>query len=61
MDDEEENINPEGFPIFKTGKEIFEVLNQLCKLIPDNNSSLLQISEYMISDAAILAGFTTRT
>ncbi len=55
MNDEEKNINPENLSIFKKGKEIFEVVNQLCELIPEDNDSLQQISAFMISDAALLS------
>lgn len=41
-------------PLYKKGKEIFEVVNQLTKLIPPDNEMLQCIKGEMIADAALL-------
>ncbi|MDP2115436.1 MAG: hypothetical protein Q8K69_15415 [Bacteroidota bacterium] len=38
FDDENEEIDPKELPIYKKGMEIFEVVHQICELIPDDDS-----------------------
>ncbi|MBN1925241.1 MAG: hypothetical protein JW798_05340 [Prolixibacteraceae bacterium] len=56
FDDEEENerTNPKELPLYKKGKEIFEVVDQICKLIPDDNEYLQDIKSIMYEDAMLL-------
>jgi hypothetical protein len=52
-DDEEERINPEKLPLFKKGKEIFEVVDQICQLIPDDDEHLGHVKGVMYEDAML--------
>lgn len=54
-DDEEAFIDPKELPIYKKGKEIFDTVHQLTKLIPEENEMLQSIKGQMIADAAQLA------
>jgi hypothetical protein len=40
----ENEIDPRELPLYKKGEEIFEVVNQICQLIPDDNEMLKQIN-----------------
>jgi len=53
-DDEEERINPRKLPLFKKGQEIFEVVDQICQLIPDDNEMLGHVKGVMYEDAMLL-------
>jgi hypothetical protein len=33
-------MNPDNLPIFKKGREIFETVNQVARLIPEDNEHL---------------------
>lgn len=37
FDDENNEIDPKELPIYKKGDEIFEVVDQICQLIDDDN------------------------
>lgn len=55
--DEEENNeirDPEKLAIFKKGQEIFDVVNQICELIPDDDVHLQFVKGQMLNDAALL-------
>jgi len=54
MEEEYDEINPKKLPIFKKGQEIFEVVDQICKLIPDDNKMLQHTKGQMYEDAAML-------
>ena len=54
MNDNEDRIDPKTLPIYKKGKEIFEVVKNICDLIPEDNEHLQHIKAMMISDAALL-------
>jgi hypothetical protein len=47
-------IDPVNLPIFKKGQEIYEVVERICQLIPDDNERLQYIKADMLSDAALL-------
>ncbi len=51
---EEEFIDPKELPIYKKGKEIFDIVHQITKLIPEENEILQSIKGQMIADAALL-------
>ena len=53
-DDEEERINPKELPLYKKGQEIFEVVDQICQLIPDDNEMLGHVKGVMYEDAMLL-------
>ena len=44
----------EQLPIFKKGREIFELVEQIGQLIPEDNDHLQSIRGMMLSDAAML-------
>lgn len=46
--------DPEKLEIFKKGQEIFEVVHQICDLIPEDNDHLQFIKGQMLTDAAML-------
>jgi hypothetical protein len=50
-EDEKKPQSPEKLPIYKKGQEIFEVVNSICQLIPDDNKYLQHIKGMMLSDA----------
>ena len=52
--EEEEFINPKDLPIYKKGREIFDVVQQIAELIPDDNEHLQSVKGFMIADAAQL-------
>jgi hypothetical protein len=54
-DDDDDIIRPEKLPIFKKGKEIFEVVRKIIALVPENNEHLNEVTACMFSDAAILS------
>ncbi len=55
MFDEEKQIEPKDLPIYKKGKEIFDVINQIGSIIPDGNEHLHMIKANMLADAALLS------
>lgn len=54
MEEEPEHINHKELPIFKKGKEIFDVVDHICKLIPEDNEMLQETKSQMYADAAML-------
>lgn len=54
MFNEEEHISARNLPIFVKGREIFDVVQNICELFPEDNSHLLVIKEELLTDAAIL-------
>ncbi|MCF8357857.1 MAG: hypothetical protein K9H26_03810 [Prolixibacteraceae bacterium] len=56
FDDDEENerINPKELPLYKKGQEIFEVVDQICQLISDDDVHLGEIKRIMYEDAMLL-------
>jgi hypothetical protein len=54
MKEKDDEIDPKELPIYKKGKEIFEVVHQITKLIPEENEMLQSIKGQMIADAALL-------
>lgn len=53
-DEDDDFRDPEKLAIFKKGQEIFEVVHQICDLIPEDNDHLQFIKGQMLSDAAML-------
>jgi hypothetical protein len=53
-EDDEERINPRELPLFKKGQEIFDVVDQICQLIPDDNEMLGHVKGVMYEDAMLL-------
>jgi len=57
MNSDEENdiVRPESLPIYRKGKEIFDIVNNICALFPENDEYLNEIKSWMLSDAAQLS------
>jgi hypothetical protein len=53
-DDEDDIIQPEKLPIYRKGKEIFDMVNKITELIPENDEYLMHVKACMLSDAALL-------
>ena len=53
-DEEDDIARPERLPIYQKGKEIFDVVNKICSLIPENDEYLNEVKSWMLSDAAQL-------
>jgi hypothetical protein len=53
-DEDDDIINPEKLPIYLKGKEIFDLVNKITALIPEDNEFLMHVKAYMLSDAAQL-------
>jgi hypothetical protein len=53
-EDEEDDPKPEKLPIYRKGIEIFDMVNKIADLIPENNEYLSEIKGQMLSDAALL-------
>ena len=54
MDHEREERPAESLPIYKKGKEIYDVVSQICDLIPEDNKHLQFVKGNMLNDAAQL-------
>jgi len=54
FDDESEEVDPKELPIYKKGMEIFEVVHQICELIPDDDEMLGHVKGIMLEDAMLL-------
>ena len=53
-EDEDDNPKPERLPIYRKGKEIFDMVNKIAALIPENNEYLMEVKGQMLCDAALL-------
>jgi len=54
MEESNEIINSRNLPLYRKGKEIFEVVHRIKELIPKDNQELSYIKEMMLSDASLL-------
>jgi len=54
FDDENDEINPKELPIYKKGMEIYEVVDHICQLIPDDDQYLGHVKSVMLEDAMLL-------
>jgi hypothetical protein len=56
MFDDENEIDPKELPIYKKGEEIYEVVNQIFQLIPDDEDDkpLGHVKSIMLEDAMML-------
>lgn len=53
--DEEDDIKlAKNLPIYRKGKEIFDIVNKITALIPENDEYLMHVKTFMLSDAAQL-------
>jgi hypothetical protein len=53
-DEEEKEIDFKDLPIYKKGMEIFDVVDQICQLIPDDDEHLGHVKSVMYEDAMML-------
>ncbi len=53
-DEEDDIVKPESLPIYRKGKEIFDMVIKITDLIPENDEYLNEIKSCMLSDAAQL-------
>jgi len=53
-DEEDDIVSPEKLPLYKKGKEIFDMVTKIADLIPDNNEYLNEVKACMLKDAAPL-------
>jgi hypothetical protein len=53
-DDEDDIAKPEKLPIYRKGKEIFDIVSKIADLIPENDEYLNEVKGCMLSDAAQL-------
>jgi len=54
MFEDEKEIDPRELPIYKKGWEIYEVVDQICQLIPDDDTPLAHVKRIMLEDAMML-------
>src|SRR5665647_2812934 len=54
MFDDENEIDPKELPIYKKGWEIYEVVDQICQLIPEDDEMLGHVKSIMLEDAMML-------
>jgi hypothetical protein len=58
MEDEDDGFSDfrktESLPIFRKGEEIYDLVNQICELIPEDNEHLQYVKAQMLGDAALL-------
>ena len=54
MEETNEMINSRNLPLYKKGREIFDVIHRITELIPKDNQELSFIKEIMLSDASLL-------
>lgn len=53
-DDDDDNPKPDKLPIFRKGKEIFDMVSKIAALIPEDNEYLMDVKGQMLCDAAFL-------
>ena len=53
-DKDDDMILQENLPIYRKGKEIFDMVNKIAELIPENDEYLNEVKACMLSDAALL-------
>jgi len=54
MFDNENEIDPRELPIYKKGWEIYEVVDRICQLIPEDDEMLGQVKSIILEDAMML-------
>ena len=54
MFDDEKDIDPQELPIYKKGEEIYQVVDQICELIDDDDQFLGHVKRIMLEDAMLL-------
>ena len=54
MCDDKTDIDPRDLPIYKKGEEIYQVINQICQLIDDEDQYLGHVKSIMLENAMLL-------
>jgi hypothetical protein len=54
MNENYEDFDVKSLPIYKKGEEIFEVVQKICDLIPDDDEHLSHVKSIMLEDAMLL-------
>jgi hypothetical protein len=54
MFDSEKEIDPRELPIYKKGWEIYEVVDRICQLIPEDDEMLGHVKSIILEDAMML-------
>lgn len=54
FDDDENETDPKDLPLYKKGREIFEVVDRICQLIPDENEQLQHVKSIILEDSMML-------
>ncbi|WP_339697367.1 hypothetical protein [uncultured Roseivirga sp.] len=52
---DEKHIDPASLPLYRKGKEIFELVMKIADLIPDEDPRLQNTKQFMIQDAMMLS------
>ena len=52
---DEKHIDPASLPLYRKGKEIFELVMKIADLIPDDDPRLQNTKQFMIEDAMMLS------
>ncbi len=52
---DEKHIDPGSLPLYRKGKEIFELVMKIADLIPDDDPRLQNTKQFMIQDAMMLS------
>ncbi|WP_246032565.1 hypothetical protein [Roseivirga ehrenbergii] len=52
---DEKHIDPASLPLYRKGKEIFELVMKIADLIPDDDPRLQNTKQFMIQDAMMLS------
>lgn len=54
-DDDDDSVDPKSLPIYRKGKEIFDMVMKITDLIPEENEILMDIKGCMLCDAGMLS------
>lgn len=54
-EDEDYDPKPERVPLYRKGREIFDLVNKIAALIPENNEYFIEIKGQILCDAALLS------
>jgi hypothetical protein len=53
-EEDDDVVSPEKLPVYRKGKEIFDLVHRITDLIPEENEELMFVKSCMLSDAALL-------
>ena len=55
FDKDDDEVDPKDLAIYKKGMEIFQVVDHICQLIPDEDERLGHVKGIMLEDAILLS------